>query len=146
MKCSYDLSLTFEAENSEQAMAGILPRTPVLKARESLPEIGRLSNNRRVHSLRTRPHKAVTMIMVGCSLLKQPSRSSTLGEELILGNGRNTVSRVLFRRRELTEFCGKLGEFCEKLGEFAFALRNRIRPVPDIRMEPPHTHVFGNDR
>ena len=38
-----------------------------------------------------------------------------------LGNGRNTVSRVLFRRRELTEFCGKLGEFCEKLGEFAFA-------------------------
>ena len=28
---------------------------------------------------------------------------------------------VLFRRRELTEFCGKLGEFCEKLGEFAFA-------------------------
>ena len=37
-----------------------------------------------------------------------------------LGNGRNTVSRVLFRTRELTEFCGKLGEFCEKLGEFAF--------------------------
>ena len=29
-----------------------------------------------------------------------------------------TVSRVLFRERELTEFCGKLGEFCEKLGEF----------------------------
>ena len=38
-----------------------------------------------------------------------------------LGNGRNTVSRVLFRRRELTEFWGKLGEFCEKLGEFALA-------------------------
>ena len=38
-----------------------------------------------------------------------------------LGNGRNTVSRVLFRRRELTEFRGELGEFCEKLGEFAFA-------------------------
>ena len=37
----------------------------------------------------------------------------------VLGNGRNTVSRVLFRRRELTEFYGKLGEFCEKLGEFA---------------------------
>ena len=31
-----------------------------------------------------------------------------------VGNGRNTVSRVLFRRRELTEFRGKLGEFCEK--------------------------------
>ena len=38
-----------------------------------------------------------------------------------LGNGRNTVSRVLFRKRELTEFCGKLGEFCKKLGEFALA-------------------------
>ena len=38
-----------------------------------------------------------------------------------LGNGRNPVSRVLSRRRELTEFCGKLGEFCEKLGEFALA-------------------------
>ena len=42
----------------------------------------------------------------------------------ILGNGRNTVSRVLFRRRKLTEphwvLGGKLGEFCEKLGEFAF--------------------------
>ena len=24
-------------------------------------------------------------------------------------------------KRELTEFCGKLGEFCEKLGEFALA-------------------------
>ena len=39
----------------------------------------------------------------------------------ILGNGRNTVSRVLFRRRELTEFFGKLGEFCPQLGEFALA-------------------------
>ena len=38
-----------------------------------------------------------------------------------IGNGRNTVSRVLFRKRELTEFCGKLGEFCEKLDEFALA-------------------------
>ena len=27
-----------------------------------------------------------------------------------LGNGRNTVSRVVFLRRELTEFCKKLGE------------------------------------
>ena len=38
-----------------------------------------------------------------------------------LGNGRNTVSRVLFRRRELTEFCGKLDEFCEEHGESALA-------------------------
>ena len=39
----------------------------------------------------------------------------------VIGNGRNTVSRALFWKRELTEFCGKLGEFCEKLGEFAWA-------------------------
>ena len=38
-----------------------------------------------------------------------------------IGNGRNTVSKVLFQKRELTEFCGKLGEFCEKIGEFTFA-------------------------
>ena len=44
-----------------------------------------------------------------------------------LGHGRNTVSRVLFRKRELTEFCGKLGEFCERLGELALA----------------HTHTIG---
>ena len=32
-----------------------------------------------------------------------------------IGNGRNTVSRVLFRRRLLIEFfVGKLSEFCEK--------------------------------
>ena len=40
---------------------------------------------------------------------------------LIVGNRQNTVSRVLFRMRELTEFCGKRGEFCENLGEFALA-------------------------
>ena len=45
-----------------------------------------------------------------------------------LGNGRNTISRVLFGRRELTEFCGKLGEFCEKLGEFAL-----VRSAPKFR-------------
>ena len=50
------------------------------------------------------------------------------GARIFLGNGRNTVSRVLFRKRELTEFCGKLGEFCQKLGEFAFAhTNNRLR-------------------
>ena len=38
-----------------------------------------------------------------------------------LGNGRNTVSRVLFRKKERTEFCRKLGEFCVKLGEFTLA-------------------------
>ena len=32
-----------------------------------------------------------------------------------------SVLRVLFRKRELTEFLGKLGELCEELGEFAFA-------------------------
>ena len=44
-----------------------------------------------------------------------------LVDTFVLGNGRNTVSRVLFRRRELTEFYSKLGEFCDKLGEFALA-------------------------
>ena len=39
-----------------------------------------------------------------------------------LGNGWNTVSRVLFRRKvSLAEFYGKLSEFWEKLGEFALA-------------------------
>ena len=37
------------------------------------------------------------------------------------GNGRNTVSRALLRKRELGEFCAKLGDFCEKLGKFAVA-------------------------
>ena len=37
----------------------------------------------------------------------------------IVGNGGNTVSRILHQRRELADFSGKLGEFCEKLCEFA---------------------------
>ena len=41
----------------------------------------------------------------------------------LLGNGRNTVSRVLFRKKKLTEFCAELGEFWEKLGEFALAYK-----------------------
>ena len=45
-----------------------------------------------------------------------------------LGNGRNTFTRVLFRKRELTEFCGKLGEFCDKLGEvYLWHTNNRLR-------------------
>ena len=31
-----------------------------------------------------------------------------------MGNGRNTVSRVLFRKTELGESCDKLSEFCDK--------------------------------
>ena len=64
-----------------------------------------------------------TRLLLG-SLAWLPLQSLAVKQKLFLcklGNGRNTVSRVLFRRRELTEFCGKLGEFCEKLGEFAFA-------------------------
>ena len=41
----------------------------------------------------------------------------TVGRQL----GILSVSRVLFRKRELTQFCNKLGEFCGKLGEFALA-------------------------
>ena len=45
-----------------------------------------------------------------------------------VGKGRNTVSGVLFRKRELTEFCAKLGEFCKKLSEFPeFSPRNSVR-------------------
>ena len=40
------------------------------------------------------------------------------------GNGRNTVSRALFRKRDLTEFYIKLGELCEKLGEFALVYKS----------------------
>ena len=44
-----------------------------------------------------------------------------------VGNRRNTVSRVLFGKRELTEFCGKLCEFFEKLTEFTLAhIINRL--------------------
>ena len=36
-------------------------------------------------------------------------------------NRQNSVLRVLFRKRELTEFCSKLPEFCKKLSEFTSA-------------------------
>ena len=41
-----------------------------------------------------------------------PSRLHDLVENH-LGNGRKTVSRALFWKRELTEFCGQLGGFRE---------------------------------
>ena len=52
---------------------------------------------------------------------------STLLQYLI-GNGRNTVSRVLFRKRELTEFGSRLSEFWKKnsvtsLGHTSYRLR-----------------------
>ena len=69
-------------------------------------------------------------VVLGCptfllSAIWGRSLGKNKGNELSVqqkkGTGRNTVSRVLFRRRELTEFYGKLGEFGEKLGEFALA-------------------------
>ena len=42
-----------------------------------------------------------------------------------MGNGQSTVSRVLFRKRKLTEFCAKLGKFCEGLDDFDFALAHK---------------------
>ena len=33
---------------------------------------------------------------------------------------------ILFRKRELIEFWGKLGELCEKLGEFQVAFANAL--------------------
>ena len=59
-----------------------------------------------------------------------------------LGNGRNTVSRVLFRKRELTEFCGKLGEFWEKLGEFALA--TQIKGWKELTEFAPRNTVSPN--
>ena len=55
-------------------------------------------------------------------------------------NGRNTVSRVLFRKRDLTEFCSKLGEFWARWVCFStqiigwkelteFSPRNSLRPT-----------------
>ena len=60
------------------------------------------------------------------------------------GNGRNTVSRVLFLKRELTEFCGKLGELGKKLGEFALAHkrlagRNSLSSLPGTRSAPKNS-------
>ena len=51
-------------------------------------------------------------------LATQYLSGSAVADLLRLGNGRNTVSGVLLGKRELTEFCGKLGE---KLGELAVA-------------------------
>ena len=42
------------------------------------------------------------------------SENNKFPKQRVLGNGRNTVLRVLVWKRELTEFCSKLGEFCEK--------------------------------
>ena len=53
--------------------------------------------------------------------IQQQTRTIILKMICPLGNRRNTVSRVLCRKRELTKFCGKLGEFCEKLAESALA-------------------------
>ena len=62
-----------------------------------------------------------------------------------IGSGQNTVSRVLFRKRELTEFCGKLGEFCDKLGEFALAHKQKkaerisLGSLPGTRSKPKNS-------
>ena len=65
--------------------------------------------------------KEIAWGRVGWAGQKKEKRMRKKKVLLFLGSGRNTVSRVLFRKRELTEFSGKLGEFCEKLGEFALA-------------------------
>ena len=44
----------------------------------------------------------------------------------MIGNGRTTVLRIVFRKRELTEFCAKFGEFCGKLGDFALAHKYKV--------------------
>ena len=51
------------------------------------------------------------------------SAGSCLGRGLFIFTGKWTeyCLRALFQKKELTEFCAKLGEFCEKLGEFVLA-------------------------
>ena len=62
----------------------------------------------------------------------------------LLGNGRNTVSRVLFRRRELTEFWGKLGEFWGKLGEFGLHTNKGWEELTDWNsVSPKKLTEFG---
>ena len=56
-------------------------------------------------------------------------------ENHVIGNRRTTVSRVLFRKRELTEFCGKLSEFCDNLGEFGL-VQNRQLHASTIYVSP----------
>ena len=52
----------------------------------------------------------------------------------------NTVSRVLFQKSELTEFCGKLGQFCDTLGEFALEL---AKPSPQNLVRSKELPEFG---
>ena len=50
---------------------------------------------------------------------EQKSEKKTSNDRFTLSsfsNGQNAVSRALFRKRELTEFWGKLGELCERQG------------------------------
>ena len=57
-----------------------------------------------------------------CNYYQSNGKAQTSAIQFLeLGNGQNTVSRVLFRKRELTEFLGELCEFFDKLGELAFA-------------------------
>ena len=56
----------------------------------------------------------------------------------------------MFRRKGLTEFCGKLGEFCKELGEFALAhkqrkkaQRNSLSSLPGARGGPQKLAELG---
>ena len=64
-----------------------------------------------------------------------------------IGNGLNTVSRVLFggeiNSLNLTEFWGKLGEFCEKLGEFALAHKDLTEFSPRNSVRANRLTEFG---
>ena len=87
------------------------------------------------HSVAGQPsRKAWAIVVMSCQegLGAFSVRNSVLTFEqgkgsLKIRNGRSTVSRVLFQKRQLTAFCGKLGEFGEKLGEFAWHINNRLR-------------------
>ena len=65
-------------------LAGVCPLDgPRTAKKPKSSKTSKTSNSRRARSLRTRPHKRVTMIMAGfCTAEATPSRSNTLGEEL----------------------------------------------------------------
>ena len=67
----------FSLSSSASCDGFLLPMVAIAPTSYRAPK---LSNSRRARSLRIRPHERVALIMVGFSLLGQPSRSSTLGE------------------------------------------------------------------
>ena len=84
-----------------------LPRKQKIGVKQSFGPNIWVSNRQRARSLRTRPHKRVTLIMVGFSRLKQPpSRSSTWGDELILVEKDMSGEEMYYQNSRQSRFSG----------------------------------------